>query len=100
MLQIDKSLAATAPDHAEGTPELSAAELLASVIGFARRQVPVVAFVLVLVVSLGAVYLFTTPPRYTGHVALIIDSHKIQLFQQQSVLGDVPVDSATVESQV
>jgi succinoglycan biosynthesis transport protein ExoP len=31
---------------------------------------------------------------------MIIDTRKIQLFQQQSVLGDVPVDSATVESQV
>ena len=31
---------------------------------------------------------------------LLIDSRKIQLFQQQSILGDIPIDTASVDSQV
>ncbi|MCP2131427.1 UNVERIFIED_ORG: succinoglycan biosynthesis transport protein ExoP [Bradyrhizobium japonicum] len=31
---------------------------------------------------------------------MVIDTRKVQLFQQQSVLGDIAVDSATVETQV
>ncbi|MGY2933662.1 succinoglycan biosynthesis transport protein ExoP [Bradyrhizobium sp. GM6.1] len=31
---------------------------------------------------------------------MVIDTRKVQLFQQQSVLGDIAVDSATIETQV
>jgi succinoglycan biosynthesis transport protein ExoP len=52
--------------------------------------------------ALGAVFLFTEPPQYTATALLIIDSHKAQLFQQQSSpMGvDMPIDSAEVDSQV
>ncbi len=30
----------------------------------------------------------------------MIDAHKLQVFQQQSILGDVPIDTAQVESQI
>jgi succinoglycan biosynthesis transport protein ExoP len=42
----------------------------------------------------------TTPPSYLAKATLIIDSRKVQLFQQQSILGDIPVDTASVASQV
>jgi succinoglycan biosynthesis transport protein ExoP len=99
MLQTTKPIAGV--DRHPTPPEVaSPAELYAAVLAFLRRQFPVILFVLVLTFGLGAVYLFTTPPRFTGQASLIIDTRKVQLFQQQSVLGDVPVDSATVESQV
>src|SRR5664280_1451786 len=31
---------------------------------------------------------------------MMIDAHKLQVFQQQSILGDVPIDTAQVESQI
>jgi polysaccharide biosynthesis transport protein len=102
MLQIDKSPSVAAPDHGTSAPDVaSSAELYAAFVAFVRRQFPVLLFVMLLIVGLALVYIFTTPPRFTGTAELIIDTHKIQLFQQQSPLGvDLPVDSATVDSQV
>src|SRR6516162_6550947 len=75
-------------------------EVLESFAGFVRRQFPVILFVLLLTLAVVTVFLFATPPRYAAQAKLIIDSRKVQLFQQQSVLGEIPVESATVESQI
>ena len=96
MLQFNKDRSA-----AERQPELESAEqLLESFVGFTRRQLPVIAFVALLTLALGLVYVITAPASYTAQAKLLIDSRKVQLFQQQSVLGDIPIDSASVESQV
>ena len=51
--------------------------------------------------ALATVYIVTTPPRFTGHAVLMIDTHKSQVFQQQqSPLGDLPINSATVDTQI
>ena len=39
-------------------------------------------------------------PSYTAQAQLLIDARKVQVFQQQSILGDIPIDTAQVESQV
>jgi succinoglycan biosynthesis transport protein ExoP len=99
MLQINKSR--LVPEQTVQASEfVSPAELYASVIGFVRRQFAVILFVLLFTLALGTVYLFTSPPRYTGHAVLVIDTHKSQFFQGQSPLGDLPVDSATVDTQL
>jgi succinoglycan biosynthesis transport protein ExoP len=68
----------------------SSAELFGKVIGFIRRQFPIVLSVVPLTVGLAAVYLFTTPPLYSAQAVIMIDTGKVQLFQQ-SILGDNPV---------
>jgi succinoglycan biosynthesis transport protein ExoP len=78
----------------------SPAEIYASFRSFIRRQYPLLLFVVLLSLGLGTAYLLTTPPSYTAYATMIIDTRKVQLFQQQSVLGDIPLDAATVESQV
>src|ERR1700733_11350270 len=102
MLQIEKTArpgieqALPAPDA--GT---SLEELYATLIAFVRRQFPVIIFIMLLTLALATLYIFTTPPRYTGEAVLIIDTHKLNLFQQQNPLGiDTPVDTAMVDSQV
>ena len=45
-------------------------------------------------------YLVITPASYTAVTTLIIDTRKVQLFQQQSLFNDTPVDAGTVETQV
>ena len=97
MLQIEK--APPLSDRGVSEPP-SQAELLSALVGFLRRQYPLILFVLAATVGLGAVYLFTTPPLYTGKASMIIDTRKVQVFQNQSVLGDIAVDAATVDSQV
>ena len=97
MLQRNKNFV----DRESRVSEFAAlVEALESFAGFVRRQFPVILFVLLLTLAVVAVFLFTTPPRYTAQAKLIIDSRKVQLFQQQSVLGEIPVESATVESQI
>jgi succinoglycan biosynthesis transport protein ExoP len=98
MLQIDKPKPSVegAPSAGGASPE----ELYLSLIAFLRRRLPLILFVLSLAVALGAVYLFTAAPLYSGKVEMIIDTRKVQVFAQQSVLGDIAIDAATVDSQV
>src|SRR5208282_2784029 len=100
MLQIDKARSGVEPAP-QVADVASAEELYASFIAFLRRQFPVIVFVMLLTLGLAVVYIFTAPPRYTGEAVLIIDTHKLDLFQQQNPLGiDMPVDTSMVDSQV
>jgi polysaccharide biosynthesis transport protein len=96
MLQRTQS-PSTVPSAAD---VVSPAELIASFRELLRRQYPIILTVALLVVGLGFVHLFTAPTRFTASASLIIDTRKVQLFQQQSVLGDIPVDTSMVDSQV
>jgi succinoglycan biosynthesis transport protein ExoP len=88
-------------DHGGPSAEfVSAAELYRAVIGFLRRQYPAVLFMALLTLALAIAYLVVTPPSFTAEAKLIIDPRKVQVFQQQSVIGDIVADSGTVDSQV
>jgi succinoglycan biosynthesis transport protein ExoP len=65
----------------------SVTDLFAAVIGFIRRQFPVVLLVAVMTIGLGFVYLFTTPPLYSAQAEMMIDTGRIQVLKQ-SILGD------------
>jgi polysaccharide biosynthesis transport protein len=98
MLQINKRLV---PEQAiSGSDLVSPAQLYSAIVGFVRRQYSVIAFVLLLVLALGAVYIFSSAPRYTSAAVLVIDAQKNQLFGQQSPFGDLPIDSETVDTQL
>jgi succinoglycan biosynthesis transport protein ExoP len=74
-------------------------DTFAAFFSFAKRQYPIIIFLTAVIFALGLVYVYSTPPSFTAQSTMIIDTRKIQLFQQ-SILSDVGVDSATVESQV
>jgi succinoglycan biosynthesis transport protein ExoP len=97
MLQINR-----APDvEREGfDPSLSPTESLASYLQIVRRQFPTILAILFACLIVAALYLFTAVPQFTSGASMVIDTRKVQLFQQQSVLGDIAVDSATIETQV
>src|SRR6185312_17098394 len=91
----------TQPDTRYEPAELeitSGAESLQTFFGFLRRQLPVIVFVTLLSLALSGIYLITARPTYTGEAQLLIDARKVQVFQQQSILGDIPIDTAQVES--
>ncbi len=94
---LQKSSAHT--DREEGR-ETSPAEFLKAALGAARRQLSVILFVTAFAAAIGLVYLLITPTRYTAVATMVIDTRKVQLFQQQSVLGDTQVDAGTVQTQV
>ncbi|MDQ2082042.1 polysaccharide biosynthesis tyrosine autokinase [Xanthobacteraceae bacterium Astr-EGSB] len=98
MLQIEKSPPAAPRELPVHDP--SPAELLTSFVDLVRRQLPLILVVVACAVALGLVYLVTSPPRFTATGTMVIDTRKVQLFQQQSVLGDIAIDTGTVETQV
>ncbi|OSI68950.1 polysaccharide biosynthesis tyrosine autokinase [Bradyrhizobium canariense] len=98
MLQVNKPLSEINRQFTEvqGPPSLT----LTSYMEIARRQFPTIATITSACLILGLLYLFTAAPQFTSTASMVIDTRKVQLFQQQSVLGDIAVDSATVETQV
>src|ERR1700741_3984361 len=101
MLQVNKPRLVTVADQGVAAPEfISPTDPFHFIEGFLRRQLTLILFALLLVLRLGFVYLFTTPALYSSHAVLVIDTHKNQLFQQQAPLGDLPIDSATVDTQI
>lgn len=99
MLQINKTQSETSREPS--APEtLSSAENLHLLVSFIRRQFSVILLVTVLTTALGVVYLITARPNFIAQAQLMIDTRKVQIFQQQSILGDIPIDAAQVESQV
>ncbi len=93
MLQTNKL-----PPSATG--DVAVAELSAYFASFVRRQYPIILFVALLTMGLGAVYVISTPSSYTAQATMIIDTRKVQLFQQQSIMGELAIDTAMVASQV
>src|SRR5436190_22318222 len=87
------------PERPEDSIALS--EVIGQLTGFIRRQFPTFVFVGACAIGLGLVYLITTPASYTSHARLLIDSNKLRILQnQEAPLGDVPIDTAQVETQV
>jgi succinoglycan biosynthesis transport protein ExoP len=97
MLQVKRPAAFAELQPPEGA---SAIGLLYAALNFARRQYIVLVLSVLLTTALAVVYLITTPASYTSYAKMIIDTRKVQLFQQQSIMGDLGIDSAAVESQV
>lgn len=98
MLQVNKPTSEINRDFAEA--DGSASQTLTSYLDIIRRQFPTMVAIVSACVILALLYLFTAAPLFTSTASMVIDTRKVQLFQQQSVLGDIAVDSATVETQV
>lgn len=75
-------------------------ESIASYLEIVRRQFPTMLAIISACLILAVLYLFTAVPQFTSTASMVIDTRKVQLFQQQSILGDIGVDSATIETQV
>jgi len=100
MLQTYRPPIAYEP-YAPTAPATSAADLYAATTGFLRRQGRVIAVATALTLGAGCLYISLAPPKYSGRAVLLIDTHKNQVFEpQQSPLGELPVDSATVDTQI
>lgn len=99
MLQVHKSPAVFEPETGP-SGFVPPSDFVVEILNTVRRQYPIIVFILALAIGVGGFYVLTTPPTFTASATLLIDTRKNQLFQQQSVLSDIPVDTASVESQV
>jgi polysaccharide biosynthesis transport protein len=89
-----------AQPSAPGLDYISLDELFKVFTGFLQRQYRVVVLVFLAIIALTFTYLLTTPPSFTALAKLMIDTRKLQLFQQQSVLGEAPADPGLIDSQI
>ena len=97
MLQSNN--AQSAIDRERAGPEIiSGADALQGFVGLVRRRFFVIFFVALLTISLGLIYCVTVRSSFTAQAQLLIDARKLQVFQQQSILGDIPVDTAQVQA--
>ncbi|UPJ74477.1 polysaccharide biosynthesis tyrosine autokinase [Bradyrhizobium sp. 187] len=98
MLQVNKPTSEINRDFAEA--DGSPSQTLTSYLDIIRRQFPTIIAIVSACAIVALLYLFTAAPQFTSTASMVIDTRKVQLFQQQSVLGDIAIDSATVETQV
>src|ERR1700751_5602125 len=99
MLQFNKSrpVGQLEPPAAE---LISPAEVYEAAVGFFRMQHLVIAIAIVLALLLGVVYVASSPATYTGRAVLVMDPHKAQVFQSPAPIGELPMDSAAVDTQL
>ena len=100
MLQINNALSTVDVADAGQPESASPAELILSILGIIRRQWVVIGVASLLIISLGVIYIYVTPPSFTAEASLMLDRGRVQLFAQQPIIGESPVDSLAVESQV
>jgi succinoglycan biosynthesis transport protein ExoP len=99
MLQFNRLQTAT--DQTIASREYTApAEAVTNIFQIVHRQFPVIFLVSFLITALGVIYLLITPPSYTAHATMIIDTKRPQIFQQTSPVGDLTIESSIVSSQV
>jgi succinoglycan biosynthesis transport protein ExoP len=83
-------------DHIAPTP----AELLSLCWNIVRRQYMPALACLLIALPLGAAYLRLAPASYTASTLLLIDTRKGQFSPDRSVVGDTPIDTVWVETQL
>ncbi|VFU07394.1 polysaccharide biosynthesis tyrosine autokinase [Methylocella tundrae] len=98
MLQINKR----APLAGQDSPKViePLLDAVQSATRIVRRQLPIVVVIMTCCVALAVLYLVNTPPKFTATGSMVIDTHKVQLLEKESVLGDAQIDASTVQTQV
>ena len=91
MLQINNRQGV---EHGPGEEGL--ADIVAFIRGILRQQFLIILLIATLLIAMGALYVFITPPIYTANATMIIDKGKVQV-QLGGILSEVPVE---IESQV
>ena len=80
----------------DGAAEMAVmAEVFQSRSDFLRLQYGVIG--LAVAMTMGFIYLLTTPSSYTATATMLIDTKKVQLFQQQSMFSEMPIDAGSIE---
>ncbi len=98
MLQINKRASLPGQDAPKIVGPLI--EALQDTVRIVRRQLPIVSVIILCSLALAILYLVNTPPKYTASGAMVIDTHKVQVLDKESVLGDAQIDASTVQTQV
>ncbi|KAB1070756.1 nucleotide-binding protein [Methylobacterium planeticum] len=71
-----------------------------SILRFMRRQVVVIAMVLLAALGIALTYVLLASPVYLGRSSLLLDTRRLQIFQQSSFVSEVNFDQPVVDSQI
>jgi polysaccharide biosynthesis transport protein len=99
MLQADMRLHTPDTQTIDGD-QLSLGHAVDDVFGLLRRNLLIIFFTTLIGIVIGAAYLVYAPRFYSANAQVILDTRKLQVFQQQPVLADPPLDIASLESQM
>ena len=94
--QLEAPVASAAGDK---TSSQSGVDLW-SYVALARRQWLLIAVIAVTVLALGTGYLLLSRPLYFATANVLLDTRRMQLFQQQALIQDASFDAPAVESQM
>ncbi len=67
--------------------DLSVIDLVHSAIGMVKRQSWTILVITLCALSLGALYLYITPPSYTAIGTMVIDTRKTQFLKEQPTVA-------------
>ena len=99
MLQTDIGL--QAPNtQTINSGQLSLGQVIDDVFGLLRRNLLIIFCTTLIGIAIGLAYVVYAPPLYSANAQIILDTRKLQVFQQQPVIADAPLDIASVESQM
>lgn len=96
MLQINKQSYSFPTELAGIDRGASLFDVLNTVKLALARNIKTVVLVFCFVVGLALLFLFTTPAKFLGEANLLIDTKRVQLFQQQAATDAFPVDPGNV----
>ncbi|MEJ0094526.1 MAG: AAA family ATPase [Methylocella sp.] len=65
-----------------------------------KRQSWTILVITLCALSLGALYLYITPPSYTAIGTMVIDTRKTQFLKEQPTVATPPVDAGAVQTEV
>jgi succinoglycan biosynthesis transport protein ExoP len=99
MLQTDMGLQAL-NTQTSNSGQLSLGQGIDDVLGLLRRNLLIIVCTTLMGIALGVAYVVYAPPLYSANAQIILDSRRLQVYQQQPVLTDPPMDIASVESQM
>jgi polysaccharide biosynthesis transport protein len=101
MLQIEGSRGPLGHATQNARPEGGdIGDIVHFILGFARRQYPVMIIAASFALTMSIIYLRITPPSYTAQVQIVLGSPRAQFVQQQSLIADPAVDLGQIETQL
>jgi succinoglycan biosynthesis transport protein ExoP len=99
MLQTDMRLQTLNTQTIDGG-QLSSGQAIDDVFGLLRRNLWIIFCTTLIGIAMGLAYVLYAPSFYSATAQIILDTRKLQVYQQQPVLTDPPMDVASVESQI
>lgn len=96
MLNINNPRTASYSSPDVGPPPADPVDFM---LGLFRQQLTIILSAAILAITLGALYIFATPPTFTARATMIIDRGKVQS-QLGAMSRELPVDVVEVDSQI